>query len=207
MAITAQNNQKQFELVPAGNHVARCYQMIEIGTEEKEFKGDTKKRYTVRIVWELPNEKKVFDPAKGEQPFSIGKDYTLSMHEKATLRMDLQSWRGKAFTEQEAKAFDVSKLIGAACMLNIIHEVSQNGNTYAKISGVSAMPKGLQAPPQINPSFVLSYDAVDFDSKFATLPDWLKERISKTPEFNNKLAGPPVDNFEPTQDKNDDLPF
>lgn len=194
MPITAQTSGKTFELVPAGNHLARCYQMIEIGTEEKEFKGEKKKQYAVRIVWELPNEKKVFDPAKGEQPFSIGKDYTLSMHEKSTLRHDLQSWRGKAFSEDEAKAFDITKLLGVPCMLNVIHVTSESGNQYAKIAGVTAIPKGFTCPPQINPSFVLSYDAIDFEEKFLTLPDWLKQRIEKTPEFAKRL--------EPVKDSN-----
>lgn len=209
MPINAENKQtKNFKLVPAGNHVARCYQMIEIGTEEKDVMGELKRQYTVRVVWELPNEKDIFDPAKGEQPFSIGKDYTLSMHEKANLRKDLQSWRGKEYTEEEAKKVDISKLVGAPCMLNVIHKTSKSGNTYAAISGVTAIPKGFLCPPQVNPSFIFSYDSPDFDKKYNTLPDWMKERIAKTPEFKDRLNQPPVDQYEPIAGtSNDDLPF
>ncbi len=209
MPITAKSTGIEFEKVPVGNHIARCYSMIEIGTEEKEFQGEKKKAYVVRITWELPNEKKVFDTAKGEQPFSISKDYTLSMHEKANLRHDLQSWRGKAFTEEEAKAFDITKLIGVPCMLNVIHNVSKaNGNTYANIAGVTAIPKGLTPPAQVNKSFVFSYDAWN-DSEFAALPEYIRKRIEATPEFKKRLEQPPVDHEPMFQDDQDtsDLPF
>jgi hypothetical protein len=208
MGITAKQSEKQFELVPAGNHLARCYQMIEIGTEEIEYNGDKKLVHRVRIVWELPNEKKVFNPEKGEQPFSIGKDYTLSMHEKATLRHDLQSWRGKAFTDEEANSFDITKLLGKPCMLNVIHEQSKNGNNYAKIAGVTAVPKGMPVPNQVNESFMLSFEDWD-DKKFSALPDWLKQRIEKTPQFKKRFEPVAVPQWEEpaSNDDGSDLPF
>ena len=210
MPITAQNTGKTFELVPAGNHIARCFQMIEIGTVTEEIMKKQKRLYKVRISWELPNEKKVFDQAKGEQPFSISKKYTLSMHEKSNMRKDLESWRGKGFTDDEAKAFDITKLLGVPCMVNIIHKTSQGGNQYAAISSVTPMPKGMLCPPQINSTFVLSYDDVDWDSKYLTLPDYVKELIETTPEFHKRLdAGHNDIGDEPvvTQDTGDDLPF
>ena len=209
MPITAKSPETKFELVPQGNHVARCYSMIEIGTEEIVYQGEKKTAYKVRITWELPNEKKVFNPEKGEQPYSVSKDYTLSMHEKATLRHDLQNWRGKAFSDDEARSFDITKLIGKPCMLNIIHKTSEkNGNSYANIAGVTAIPKGLTVPDQINPSFVFAHSEWD-DNKFALLPEWLRARIEKTPEFKRRLENPPVGD-EPIFKDDDDsekLPF
>ncbi len=209
MPITAKESDVKFELVPAGNHVARCFSMIEIGTEESEFQGKKKHLYRVRVTWELPNEKKVFDQAKGEQPFTISKDYTLSMFDQANLRQDLESWRGKAFTEDEAKSFDITKLIGVPCLLNVVHTVSQKGSSYSKISGVTPLIKGMNCPPQINPSFVFSYDTWD-DKKFAGLPEYIRKRIESTPEFKKRLETPiiataPDDLFEPHEA--DELPF
>lgn len=210
MPITAQNTGKTFELVPAGNHIARCFQMIEIGTMTEEVMGKPKRLYKVRVTWELPNEKKVFDAAKGEQPFSISKKYTLSMHEKSNMRKDLESWRGKGFTEDEAKSFDITKLLGVPCMLNVIHKTSQGGNQYAAISGISPLPKGFLCPQQVNSTFVLSYDDVDWDSKFNALPDYVKELIQATPEFHKRLnAGHNDVGDEPViaGAQDDDLPF
>jgi hypothetical protein len=204
--ITAKTSEKTYELVPAGSHIARCIQMIEIGTVEDTFQGEAKRLHKVRITWELPLEKKVFKQEQGEMPFIISKEYTLSMHEKATLRKDLSSWRGRGFTDEEASAFDITKLLGVPCMINVVHQVSKNGGVYASVAGLSPLPKGLTCPDQINPTFVLSYDAWDW-KKFDSLPQWLKDKIVSTPEYHNvgkkTEAGTPVT----AQIDSDSLPF
>lgn len=194
MSITAKNTGNNFELTPAGNHIARCYSMIEIGTVKEEFKGEVKNLHKVRVTWELPLEQRVFNPEKGEQPFSISKEYTLSMHEKAVLRKDLSSWRGKPFTEDEAKAFDVTKLLGVPCMLNVVHIVSsKSGNTYANVAAITPMPKGTTCPPQINDNFEFNY--ADFeDTKFNALPEYLRKKMEVTPEYLFAKGLKPADN-------------
>lgn len=208
--IIAKTTSTNFELVPSGSHIARCYSMVEIGTVEENYQGELKKLHKVRITWELPLETKVFNPEKGEQPFSVSKEYTLSMHEKSNLRKDLASWRGRAFTDAEASSFDITKLIGVACMINIIHKQGANGNTYANVVGVSPLPKGTTCPPQVNLAFVFSFQ--DFsESLFNQLPEWLKTRIITTPEYKevtgNKM--PPNDFGKPgiPAELTDDLPF
>lgn len=49
MAINATNKGVKRELIPAGNYVARCYSMIEIGTVKESFQGDEKTLHKVRI--------------------------------------------------------------------------------------------------------------------------------------------------------------
>lgn len=209
MAITATNNGTKRELIDAGNYVARCYQMIEIGTVDEVILGQTKTLKKVRIGWELPIELKVFDPAKGEQPKVISKEFTLSLNEKATLRKTLASWRGKDFTEGEAKAFDITVLIGVPCMLNIIHKPSKDGSkVYEEIGSISPMPKGFECPAQINPSFLLDYD--DFqEEKFNALPDFIKDKMRNSVEFV-KMKQPTethVQGLGDREETNDDLPF
>jgi hypothetical protein len=204
--ITAKTSEKSYELVPAGSHVARCIQMIEIGTTEDMYLGEPKRLHKVRVTWELPLEKKVFKAEQGEMPYIISKEYTLSMHEKATLRKDLASWRGKQFTEEEAAGFDITKLLGVPCMLNVVHAQSKNGGTYANVAAISPLPKGLECPKQINPTFVLSYDQFDFD-KFDSLPQWLKDKMIVTPEFQ-KVSNPrTVQEVAATLPNKESLPF
>lgn len=184
MAILASNNGTQRELIPAGNYIARCYSMIEIGTVNEDFKGESKLQKKVRIGWELPEEKKVFKEEKGEQPLVISKEYTLSMNEKSNLRKDLKSWRGKDFTEEEARSFDITKLLGAPCMLNIIHNPSKSdpSKVYEQISGITSLPKGMKAPAQINPTFMLSYDHFNAEA-FELLPDFIKVKMKSSLEY------------------------
>ena len=190
MAITAKKGEAfEKELIEAGNYVARCYRMVEIGTVEEEFLGVKKNMHKVRIGWELPTELKVFNPEKGEQPCVIDKEYTLSLADKANLRKDLQSWRGKAFTEEEAEAFDITKLLGVPCMLNIIHVQGKKDptKTYQAIGSVSPMPKGLICPPQFNETFVFDFENFD-ELKYNSLPDFIKEQIVKTPEYKEAIS-------------------
>lgn len=205
---TSESNGGNFTPVPSGTHVARCYQMIELGTITEPYLGEMKTSKKVRIGWELPLETKEFKQGEGQKPYVISKDFTLSMHEKATLRKFLESWRGKAFTEEDAKKFDITKLIGAPCMMSVVEEAKE-GKSYSKISNVSTMPKGMVCPDQVNETFVLSYDAFDFD-KFNTLPKFIKEKMEKSVEF--KKISDVVHSNEHTKklasmNDNDDLPF
>lgn len=211
MAINASNNGVKKELIPAGNYIARCYQMLEIGHVSETIMGVQKTLQKVRIGWELPGELRVFTPDKGEQPFVISKEYTLSMNEKSNLRKDLKSWRGKDFTEEEAKSFDITKLLGAPCMLNIIHNPSKSDPTrvYEQISGITPIPKGMKCPAQINKNIVLSYDNFDW-SLYNSLPDFLKDKIKSSEEFQD-MQTPGTKNIIPEANEVtepiDDLPF
>ncbi len=204
MAINASDNGKKRELTPAGAYPARCYQMIHLGTNKENINGEDKMLNKVRISWELPTELKIFDSEKGEQPLIISKEFTLSMHEKATLRKMLASWRGKDFSEDECKGFDITKLLGVVCMINVIHKQSKQGNEYADISSITPLPKGYECPPQINKNVLWEYDNPDF-VLLETLPDFIKDRI-KTSEEYAKLQAPQEQHMNGNSEP-DDLPF
>jgi hypothetical protein len=201
------NAGKNYEPVPQGNHIGRCISMLELGTVSYDWQGEKKQLHKVRITWELPLETKVFHEEKGEQPFIISKEYTLSMHEKSNLRKDLESWRGQPFTEKEAESFDITKLLEKPCMINVVH-AHKDGNTYANVTSITPIPKGMVCPPQINPTFVLSYDEFDFN-KFDTLPTWLKEKMSLTPEFQRVSSPKTVQEAKQVNalPSSQDLPF
>jgi hypothetical protein len=208
MSIVAKNSATPRELIPAGTHLARCYQMIEIGTVKENILGKEKVLTKVRIGWELPEERRDF--GKGEQPFVISKEYTLSMNEKSNLRKDLESWRGKGFTDKDAEGFDITKLLGVPCMLNIIHREAKNGNTYDNIAGIMPVPKSMKCPAQENKTFVLSYDAFDMNV-FDSLPDFIKDKMKTSLEFaaiqqpnHRELSNQPEDLNNGIAD---DLPF
>ena len=82
-----------------------------------EYGGKEKQQHKIRIAWELFGEDEegnqlTVDVDGRQMPMTISKSYTVSLHEKSSLRKDLAAWRGRDFTDEEAKAFDVSRLIG-----------------------------------------------------------------------------------------------
>ena len=184
--IKAKVKEQNREKVPSGTHIARCYSMVHIGTVTWEYLGEVKETDKVRISFEIPAELREFKPGEME-PMVISKEYTLSMHEKSNLRKDLESWRGKSFTESEARDFDILNLIGVACSLGVIHRENKSGNVYANISSLSGLPKGVKAEKGINDIFILDYNENWSSEKFETLPDFIKDQMKMTPEYEEVI--------------------
>lgn len=197
---------------PAGTHPARCYQIIDLGTHDKEWQGKRRKSHEIRVSWELPDE--TADFGKGHlEPFAVHKTYTLSLSEKANLRHDLENWRGKPFTEQELESFDVFAVIGVPCMVTVTH-VEKNGNTYANVTAVTALPKALKAsfPAPVNPTVQFALDEHD-EAVFRSLPEFLQAIIKESDEWKQNGAQP-ADDYTDNSDgglsddaADDDIPF
>lgn len=203
-----------FEPLEAGVYPARCYSMVHMGTIKESFNGEDKLLNKVRLTFELPTEMEVFKEENGPQPRVLSKEFTLSLSDKANLLAFLNSWRGKALTDEERKSFDITVLVGATCMLTISHKTSKQGKTYAEISGIGKLMKGMVIPDQINPSVIFSVNSFDADT-FDKFPDFLKEKIQSSVEFQAQMndgASIPeivdsVANPLPAEQDGDDLPF
>src|SRR5579864_8353527 len=124
-----------YDPAPEGNHVAVCFAAIDFGTQPPTFPGATEHKRIVYIGWELPDEK-----TSDGRPFTIGKQYTYSSHPKSTLRRDLEAWRGKKFSDSEIEDFDIAKLIGAGCMIGIVHTEKQAASRSRSLPGASGVP-------------------------------------------------------------------
>ena len=202
-----------FEPLEAGVYPARCYSMIHMGTIKESFNGEDKLMNKVRLTFELPTEMEVFKEENGPQPKVLSKEFTLSLSDKANLLAFLNSWRGKALTDDERKSFDITVLVGATCMLTISHKTSKQGKTYAEISGIGKLMKGMVIDEQINPSVIFSVNSFN-PELFDKFPDFLKEKIQSSVEFQAQMnvgANVPevvnhVSNPLPVEEA-DDLPF
>lgn len=129
----------KFTPAPAGTHAAVCCDVRDLGVLSVEWQGQTKKQHKILVSWQI-------DEARDDgKPYLVSRRYTLSLHEKSGLRKDLESWRGRPFSEGELQQFDVETIMGKPCLLNVIHRTS-GGDTYANVAGVMAMPKNMPAP-------------------------------------------------------------
>jgi hypothetical protein len=182
-----------FKRVPSGVHIGRCYSLIDLGTQLSSGQYGEKLQHKIRVAWELFGEDEEGKPLTvefdgKEMPMTISKSYTLSLSEKASLRKDLQSWRGKEFTDEEAKGFDISKLIGAYCMVNVTTSET-NGKTYSNVANLTPLPTALKAnkPAPIHEVVTFDLDNPDW-AVFDSFHDKLKDAIKRSPEFA-KAAG------------------
>ena len=97
MALTISENQGNFEELPEGKHNAVCYRIIDIGThiEQKYKSEETEKKHSVFFFWETTETM-----MEDGRPFSIFKQYKLSLHEKSALYRDLDTWKGGITNEE-----------------------------------------------------------------------------------------------------------
>jgi hypothetical protein len=208
-----------FKRVPAGVFIGRCYSLIDLGTQLTDGQYGQKLQHKLRIGWELFGEDEqgaplTVDVDGHEMPMTISKSYTVSLHEKAGLRRDLAAWRGKDFSEEEAKAFDVSKLVGVYCMINVTTSET-NGKTYSNVAGITPLPGALK---NAKPAPVHAHISFDLDNPdmavFDTFHEKLQEAIKKSPEWaqyaRRGSGAAPQQNGSAPPDSipfDDDIPF
>ncbi len=162
-----------FEQAPVGNHAAICIKIVDIGTQENEWKGEKNYRRQNIITWELPNETR-----EDGKPYIISKFYTASLGDKATLTKDLTTWLGKPPT----RPFDPKQLLGKACQVVV---TEREGSDKHVVSSVSSLTKGVSIPKKPhNPTVYLSLEPDEFDQEvFDSLSDGVKGFILKSPEY------------------------
>ena len=206
-----------FKRVPPGAYIGRCFSLIDLGTQFTKGQYGEKMQHKIRIGWELFGD----DETTGEpltieidgknMPLTISKSYTMSLHEKSSLRKDLAAWRGRDFTDDEVKAFDVSKLLGAYCMVNVTQSET-NGKTYSNVAGLTPIPGALKnaKPAPVHDNLKFDLDAPDM-KVFETFHEKLQEAIKKSPEWAQlQRKGQPTNAKHPAPDMEElaeDAPF
>lgn len=132
MAIIAQRPESTYTPAPEGLHLAVCVDVIDLGIVQTTW-GD---RHKVRLVWQIEEE-----DSQRLRRFECRKQYNLTLHEKATLRKDLESWRGRKFSDAELKGFDLEKLLGVNCQLQVVHDITDEGSIFANVQAIVPAPK------------------------------------------------------------------
>lgn len=183
MSILAKKSES-FPPVEAGLHHAICCGVYNLGTQISE-KFNTVQRQ-VLLQWEITDLKiDIKDKNTGETKSMarvISKQYTNSLNEKATLRKDLETWRGQMFSASEMEGFELLNLLGKNCLLQIIHR-SNEARTYAKISSILPLQKGTEERESENPmkSFSLDHgEEIPPDT-----PQWICDIIEKSEEWQD----------------------
>lgn len=135
MPLIIKGTDTDFTPAPPGLHQAVCCDVVDLGVVEGKF-GPKRK---LKIVWQLESRNE-----KGER-FQVRASYTQSLAEKSNLRHALEAWRGRPFSQEELRAFDVERLIGANCQMQVAHRVSQStGRTYANPMALLPLAKGMK---------------------------------------------------------------
>lgn len=197
MPIAKAKGKSDFKPVPEGLHIAVCYAVIGLGTQIVTYQDKKKEMEKVCLIWELPN----VDPIEidGEmKPKVISNMYTNSLDKKANLRKHLESWRGKSFTPEQLKGFDLDLLIGANCQIQVIHN-HVDENVYANISTIVNVPSGHKKIKPQNPTVTYNIGDTIPDDK---IPEWICKIIREAKEWGEmgEDKGSPKDEDVPGEE-------
>jgi hypothetical protein len=195
-----------FELCPAGPQQLVCCDIIDHGmVMSPGFAGKPAVlQRKVSIRW--MSSYRMAD----QRPYIVQKRYTLSSHQKATLRQDLEKWRGRAFTDAEADAFDIDRLIGVNCFAQVVHKTKPRG-TFAEV--VTLMPPLPNLPKlTVDPTYVRVKDRpVEPVTKPATPTATTAAPTQQPDPFDQREPGDePPDQPDPPDDTDpgdDNAPF
>jgi hypothetical protein len=216
MSLTAKDSGGgSFTPVAPGMHLARCYRIVDLGTQKSEYQGQVKHLQKVMIQFEVHGEDdngNALVTTKGE-PMSISKNFTLSLAEKATLRKDLQAWRGRDFTADELRGFELKNVLGAWAMITAAKSVGNNGKEYTNIISINPVPVAIKKaglPEGFNKLAMFVIENPDMEL-FETFGNGLKEKIASSPEWRARNgdmpANKPLSSGSGFDDMDDDIPF
>lgn len=195
LTLTDSGGGGDFTPVPEGTHIARCVRVIDLGMQPGSQQYP-EPRAKVLLAWEIPDEMITIDGE--ERPALIQARFTASLHKKSQLRSLLESWRGRAFTDEELKGWTLRNILDVACMVTVVHSESA-GRVYANVKTVSKLPKGFTAPPRV--SDLIWYEIEDcHNTVYHSLSEKLRATIDvgagRTPQEPApapKPSAPPVD--------------
>lgn len=136
MAIIATGTSTRYEPPPEDTYPSVCVDVVDLGEIESQYAGETRLRHVVKLIWQI-----AYLREDGLQ-FELSRRFTLSLHEKAALRGFLERWRGKRFTAEELKGFDLESLPGVTGQLQVLHNASIDGRVWANVETVTPATKG-----------------------------------------------------------------
>ena len=208
---TAKNTERQ--LPEAGATVGVLFSLVDLGTQEVTWDGETKWTPKLRLAFELPEqviEGEVTENGKTTKvtkPMVVSIELTRSLGERATLRKHLETWRGQAFTSKELASFSLKNLLGKACLLTLVHKTSQAGRNYCAIQGIAKLPKSMKAPATTQNSQVFYEIEQGEGGQFSELPEWLQDKIRSSKELSGASSAPQGKAATSTDADGNPMPF
>ena len=206
-----------FVSVSPGMHLARCYRIIDLGTQKTTYMGVDKYGPRVQIQFEVHGEDDKGQPlvTQDGRPLSIAKSYAVTLAEKSNLRKDLQMWRGQDFTAQELRGFELKNILGKWAMITVT-QTESNGKTYTNIAAINPVPATMKKaglPEGVNELKTFSIEEADMEL-FDSFSENLKNKISSSPEWielhgekKNTPKEKPASKAPGFDDLDDDIPF
>jgi len=159
-----------FPPIGQGTYPARIVQILDLGTQEDEYKGEKKLHQKLWITFELPDE--IINVKGEDKPRWLSSEFTKSTNEKSRLYKVIQAVAPDA--EDWTDLMDKGLLV----------QVGVTSGGKDKFIGAMPAPKGMEVNPLVNPQKYFSMEGDGFDADLVEgLPNFLQEKIKLSPEY------------------------
>jgi hypothetical protein len=150
---------KEFEVCPAGLHHAKIADITQF----------THENWGERVKFTFETDQ----IGKEGQNLSVFHEASLHLSPKAKLSGIVESILGRSVTPEERKnGFNVEKLLGKKCQVNVKHRFSQTGNEYAYVDAIITNGNHQEQP---TPATVEEDNEADVNDEFAEANAELQE--------------------------------
>lgn len=196
--ITAKGSKSNFLPHPEGQFLAQCVDTIDMGEKVEQYQGQPPKIVHKCVLMFRTGEK---NPETGH-PIDIGKEFTVSMGDKANLRKALEQWRGKKYSEKDiTEGVPLHKLTGQWALITVEHKLSGGGNTYGNINAIVGVPAQMKKDLPTFATFERPEYYAERKAEYAA-------EVAKLRPVTTGSAGDDFEDFPGAlNDEDDDLPF
>jgi hypothetical protein len=178
MAITATTNSRK--LVPAGNYFAAVVGIYDIGTQPSD---KFEPSHQIIVSFELHKKKGVCRDDEN-RPLLYNKYFSLKLginkqtKQPSQLRQAVEALLGRSLTADEAKGYDVTKLLDTTCRMTVGHDED----------GTTDLIKSYAPMDEDDPEISIETSGVVYEldpSKEipAEVPEWICKTIQKAKEW------------------------
>lgn len=201
-----------FEQPQTGMVSAVCINVVDGRYVKTTYMGQDKgHQRKIFILWEIAQ--RIKEGQFAGQHMVIAKEYTFAVGDKANLRIDLESWRGKKFEERKNSDGTVSlltekkdneKIVKVPFAVDML--IDANCILYLEDVGKSR--------PFIKPTKVMKFDSKytpvkrEYDINY--IPNWLAKKIEERPLSNPDIQQTQTDNVvsdDSTGFEEEEVPF
>lgn len=176
-----------------------CVDVIDLGERVEDFPGRPAKIARKGALVFASGERK-----EDGTLHTVSAEFTLSSHEKASLRLALESWRGRKYSDDELDAgLPLHKLTGQLALVLVEHATSKGGRTFAKPRAITPVPKAMrQFAPDVSDYTRAPYWEDRKAEYAAGVRKFRTDHGGATADHDSTFADLPT-----TGDTGDDLPF
>lgn len=193
--LVAKGTKSNFTPHPEGQFLAQCVDTIDMGEKVEQYQGQPPKIVHKCVLMFRTGEQN----AEGHF-IDIGKEFTVSMGDKANLRKALEQWRGKKYSEKDiTEGVPLHKLTGQWALITVEHKLSAGGNTYGNINAIVGVPAQMKKDLPAFPEFKRLEYYAERKAEYAAEVAKLRPVVKGGDDFEDFPGA--------LNDEDDDLPF